>query len=441
MFRLVKTYLLILLFISIRITAFSASISGKFSNAPAAGKIYLYQYFGNNYYKFDSITAKNGIFKYAPKQGIPRGFYQLGTEPNNSFMFIVGNEDISISGDWKNLKTVEIQNSRENAAFSNMINYNSQLASIESYVKNISGLKDQNPAEYEKTMSVIRKQYDSVAAANAAFKNSVMDDKSGLYFAKILKMFNLPENVTPEDFFTEEERKDPEYTRGDMMLNKVSYFFSRFGGQQEETYKKEAENLIKRFPEKSKNRQLMYMNIIQIFVQGQVQPPKFLTKGLAEEYGSDPKVKTFLAGIPKGELQEGDPAPDIVLSDLNGKQLSLSSLKGKIVLLDFWASWCGPCRMENPNVVAVYNKYKDKGFTIFSVSLDNSKDGWINAIKKDGLTWPNHVSDLKGWQSQGAALYGVRAIPATFLIDKDGNIIAKNLRGPMLEQKLSELIP
>jgi len=136
----------------------------------------------------------------------------------------------------------------------------------------------------------------------------------------------------------------------------------------------------------------------------------------------------------------GKPAPELDFPDVNGNNISLSSLKGKVILLDFWASWCGPCRKENPFVVNLYNKYKTKGFEIYSLSLDNNKDKWINAIQQDGLIWKNHVSDLKGWQSAGAAKYMVRSIPQTFLIDKNGIIIDIGLRGEALENRLNELL-
>ena len=136
----------------------------------------------------------------------------------------------------------------------------------------------------------------------------------------------------------------------------------------------------------------------------------------------------------------GAMAPDFAQPDTNGTMVSLSSFKGKYVLLDFWASWCGPCRAENPNVVKAFNAYKGKNFTILSVSLDRpgKKDNWMKAIHKDGLTW-NHVSDLKFWDNDAAKLYGIQAIPQNLLIDPSGKIIGKDLFGDGLEKKLGEI--
>ena len=145
---------------------------------------------------------------------------------------------------------------------------------------------------------------------------------------------------------------------------------------------------------------------------------------------------------PKGaaDISVGKPAPDIDLKNPDGKSIKLSSLKGKIVLLDFWASWCGPCRMEMPNVVAAYKKYKDKGFTVYSVSLDRDAAAWKNSINALGMVWENHVSDLKWWQSEVVSEYGIQGIPMALLLDRNGIIVATNLRGEALDQKIAEII-
>lgn len=138
----------------------------------------------------------------------------------------------------------------------------------------------------------------------------------------------------------------------------------------------------------------------------------------------------------KGNITPGKMAPDFTQNTPDGKPMKLSDLRGQYVLLDFWASWCGPCRRENPHVVAAYQKYKDKGFTVMSVSLDANKDAWLGAIQKDGLVWPNHVSDLKQWGNEAGKLYGVHGIPFSVLIDKQGKIIDTNLRGDGLSLQL-----
>lgn len=134
-----------------------------------------------------------------------------------------------------------------------------------------------------------------------------------------------------------------------------------------------------------------------------------------------------------------DNAPDFTMADTSGKAVSLSSFKGKYVLVDFWASWCKPCRYENPNVVAAYNQFKDKNFTILGVSLDENRDAWLKAIQTDGLTW-THVSDLKGWENSAAALYGVKSIPYNVLLDPNGNIIAEDVRGKKLFETLDRFL-
>ena len=160
---------------------------------------------------------------------------------------------------------------------------------------------------------------------------------------------------------------------------------------------------------------------------------------LKEEWPEYSKARDFVKYVEGMRLTAvGQPAPEIALPNPEGKVVTLSSMKGKYVLVDFWAKWCGPCRQENPNVVSAYQKYKDKGFTVFGVSLDRNREDWLQAIQQDNLTW-THVSDLKYWQSEAAKTYNITGIPFSLLLDPNGVIIAKNLRGAALHQKLAEI--
>ena len=192
----------------------------------------------------------------------------------------------------------------------------------------------------------------------------------------------------------------------------------------------------------SNNKEVLMSAFLVTFFEQEFESHAALYAGirdaLVNKYPNDPYVKHINDRL-KSVLLPGMEAPEISMKDTEGNTRRLSDLRGKVVLIDFWASWCGPCRRENPNVVKLYKKYHDRGFEIYSVSLDKEKSAWLKAIKDDGLVWPNHVSDLNGWTSSGGKTYGIMSVPSTVLVDKDGKIIARNLRGCELEKKLSEI--
>ena len=214
----------------------------------------------------------------------------------------------------------------------------------------------------------------------------------------------------------------------------------------QETYMKEIKKSHDKIAELFKNEPPS-LGVINLLQSGSVldrdqyfETYLAVAEKLKKEWPDYDHAKNFIAMVDAMKtIAVGQPAPEIALPDTTGQVVKLSSMRGKYVLVDFWAKWCGPCRQENPNVVKAYNKYKDKGFTVFGVSLDRTKNDWLMAIKQDGLTW-THVSDLKYWQSAAAKTYNITGIPFSVLLDPNGVIIAKNLRGPALDKKLEEVL-
>lgn len=317
--------------------------------------------------------------KYKISNVIEKGFYRLRID-NKYWMLLLQNGDYTVNFDFNTPITYEIKGAPGGVEFSKNIDF-LVAKQNELNAANEAYYKAQNAGKSADTLQLIATQIQQKGKAFEkeiqAKINTAKDPMVALYLVSMLKMDQYPDDIRKVLARLEKEMPTSSYTKE---------FKAQYAA---------IEDQLKAIDEQKRR---------------------------------------------ESSTQIGAVATDLAYANPDGKILKLSSLRGKVVLVDFWASWCGPCRRENPTVVAAYNKYKDKGFDIYSVSLDQDANRWKNAIQQDGLIWSNHVSDLKGWQSEAAAKYAVQSIPAAFLLDKDGKIVAKNLRGAELEQKLQELL-
>ncbi|MBX3100955.1 MAG: redoxin domain-containing protein [Bacteroidetes bacterium] len=312
--------------------------------------------------------------------------------------------------------------------------------------------------------TALTQQMDSLYKTQASYYQGLRQRKdqlgtlSGLYYYLPYEAVDpAARPATPEEWYVREFLKDIPFENPELAYYPVYYqrirsyvtaLMVQYGYGAEKLLNDMHQHLAKA-PKGARNHEMMLLAAIDGSVdQNAQQTPEFrdiyfeLATLYVETYPNSeytPMLQNNLKQI-GSSIRIGKPVPEIEEKGADGKTYKLSDLKGKVVLLDFWASWCGPCRKENPFVVSVYEKYKDKGFTVFSVSLDRTEDAWKMAIEKDQLAWPYHVSDLGFWQSKHAKAYGVSSIPSTFLLDREGRVVAKNLRGPALEAKVKELL-
>jgi peroxiredoxin len=417
------------------------SIEVKAPGVPAGTKVYLYEPRATRPKAVDSaqVDAKGG-FAFGKKNVGVRGLYMVGTQPMNAFQVILGGDLLvkaSIAnGNWaqaafdKNVEQVAL------AAYRTLEKANgARFAELQEEYNRLAK-EGFAPNEQLATASRFKRRTDSLYTVYDKALKGLAKEYPSTHTAKVASFF-LPanENEQEKTYFPGTMAREPEIAGAEWVRTKLVTFYQRYLPQDLEAYMQATLEAIDRCAAGSKLREQTLANATTLFFPMDPNFSRKLAKRWVAEYPASEGGRV-LASMPPPQPEIGDLAPNIVLKDSGGKDISLESLRGQVVLVDFWASWCKPCREENPNVVRVYTKYKEKGFTIFSVSLDNSKERWLNAIAKDQLTWSNHVSDLKGWGSEGAKIYKVQSIPATFLLDKTGRIIGKDLRGGQLEKAL-----
>ena len=410
----------------------------KLDNIDNNRPVFLYSQYGPGSVKIDSTTSRNGRFTFEYPDGLPRGFYKIGISENKTIRLILGKESFSIEGDLNQPLSVSHGSSVENTLFQEFAGFNRRLqASNKEIIQKAQQLRNSGGNQQE--LINLQGQLDALKQEQTALYQKIADENPDLFIGKIIKTFIPRPDLKKETFFSSEELSDLAFTRGDMLLGKIYQYYRNFVKGGVEDWLAAADHLVEKTKAGSAHREVVYLSLVNLFIKGAPDNLWDVLDKYGREYPGSQHYTKLVSMLPPPALRVGDQAPDIVLPDPHGAMQKLSALKGNYVLVDFWASWCGPCRRENPNVVRAYHKFKEYGFKVLGVSLDQNKEKWLAAIEKDQLEW-GHISDLRGWKNKGAITYQVTSIPASFLVDPQGIIIAKDLRGPVLNATLEKLL-
>lgn len=444
------TWLALLLFGASAFSTITEEQVSLEANITGCGQsLHLYQFDGFGFTLVQSAASEDEHFTFELPAGEP-AFYYLGPSERNAVPIILGREStVKVEGNCAQLRQLDFVQSPLNKSYaelkSQMQEYNRKNSIL---IRSIQRLQ----AEDEKRQDLLD-QLKALDEERLAFLEKLKTDNP--LFASIASLntyLSFPHNGQEYDnelgYYAEEFFRFADFEQE--VFAKIPWTYESFKGYAttlssvglpDDAHKLYLEKSLNRTPPASTTQKMAYAGVLAALKQRSHSNYMYFAEQFIERYQeTDPattaKLKAEISDA--RSLMVGGIAPDFSQETPEGELLTLSELRGKVVLLDFWASWCGPCRRENPNVVRVYQKYKDKGFEILSISLDKTRDRWLQAIEQDGMDW-HHVSDLQGWQNAVAQTYDVHSIPHTILLDPDGKILARNLRGQQLEDKLAEI--
>jgi peroxiredoxin len=441
-----------LLFVSLCISQVNVELA--FNDALGNETLNVYTFNGAGFTSEKTVSPTNGKWIFTlPKTKSPK-MYFIGTSEINNKGYYFGTEDkVIITGSINSFQGTSAPTSKLNRLYESTMGKvyahkeltNSVLNNF--YQSTFNAPKEQ-PALRQNLVSrdsLAKVFMDSMLVANPFIGKIVAINTNPILQGDPKTTFNDETQYLGLNFFKNAKLSDPDYNNIPAIFEAFKSFTMALyngAGFDEALYKDYLNYALSLVPDKTDAHKMALGGVVAALEEKNHGLVGAYTKEFLEKYAvpGSPLHATMSAKVNKMKtFITGETAPDFVQADPDGKNIKLSDFRGKVLLVDFWASWCGPCRKENPNVVKVYNQYRDKGLEILGVSLDQDKARWMQAIQADGLPW-KHVSDLKGWRNDAAALYGVTSIPSTLLLDKSGKILARNLRGADLERKIAEVL-
>ncbi|MEM0994112.1 MAG: TlpA disulfide reductase family protein [Bacteroidota bacterium] len=422
---------------------------GEQSCANTKGLV-LYQFNGVTMDKVALMPKSDSVqFSYQLPSSSNQFFY-LGSAANNAKPVILGKEEkVVLKGNCRSFRSAIVQESDLNKAYAkvrdDMQQLNTEGVTIARQMQAAKGDPEQMKTLTEQSKVLDDKKLDLLINTDQQhpYLGKIVALNTYLSFQNNGKGYQSEYDYYANEFFKHVDWKDAEYQHNAWVFEAVKGYSETISmlNYPIEVHQELLESVLREIPAQSQTYQLALAAMVNGLKSKNHSNLAYFGEKFVEKYKNTAPaaaraIEKQIAAAKAFVI--GATAPDFTQKTPEGEEMSLSDLKGKVVLVDFWASWCGPCRKENPNVVRMYEKYKAKGFEILGVSLDRQQSRWLQAIKADGLTWAQ-VSDLKGWQNEVAQIYGVRSIPSTVLVDAEGKILARDLRGIALERKLEEV--